>query len=153
MADDAKGLAVGDRAPDFTAPRQGGGTFHLGERLGRRAMVLYFYPKDDTPGCTAESCGFRDRTTAFGEAGAEVVGISGDSVDSHDRFAAKFNLPFALVSDPDGAIRRAYGVAPHGPLPTRTTFVIDRQGVVRQILSSLPTAVQHVEDALAALKA
>lgn len=144
--------AVGDRAPDFTAPKGGGGDFHLGDLLGRKAVVLYFYPKDDTPGCTAEACGFRDNRAAFSEAGAEVVGVSADSVASHVRFAEKYNLPFMLVSDTDGVVRGLYGVSPKGPLPTRATFVIDAQGVVRSVLSSLPSAPQHVDRALAALR-
>lgn len=144
--------AAGDRAPDFTAPKGGGGEFHLGDLLGRRAVVLYFYPKDDTPGCTAEACGFRDNRAAFAEAGAEVVGVSADSVASHDRFAEKYSLPFTLVSDGDGTVRSLYGVSPKGSLPSRATFVIDAQGVVRSVLSSLPSAPQHVERALTALR-
>jgi peroxiredoxin Q/BCP len=145
-------VAVGDRAPDFTLPQQGGGMFHLGDRLGRTAVVLYFYPKDDTPGCTAESCRFRDERAAFAGAGAEIVGCSGDSLESHDQFAAKYGLPFTLVSDTDGAVRRLYGVGPGG-LPNRTTFVIDASGVVRAVLHSLENAPQHVERALEALGA
>lgn len=155
MADASSGAsapAVGERAPDFTAPKGGGGEFHLGEVLGQRAVVLYFYPKDDTPGCTAEACGFRDNGAAFAAAGAEVVGVSGDPVASHDRFAAKYDLPFTLVSDVSGEVRRLYGVTPQGPLPSRATFVIDAQGVVRSVLASLPSAPQHVERALAALR-
>lgn len=152
MSDGARSPSVGEAAPDFTAPREGGETFHLGDILGQRAVVLYFYPKDDTPGCTAESCGFRDQRTTFAEAGAEVIGVSGDSPESHAAFAAKYQLSFPLVSDGDGAVRRLYGVEPHGPLPRRTTFLIDREGVIRQILSSLPEARQHVEDTLEALR-
>jgi len=148
-------VAVGQPAPDFTLPRQGGGDFHLGDLLGRRAVVLYFYPKDDTPGCTAEACAFRDRYSVFTDADAEVVGVSSDPVASHDRFAQRHNLPFPLLSDRGGAVRRLYGVAPAlgGLLPGRATFVIDRQGVVREVFSSLLAARRHVEVARAALAA
>lgn len=143
--------AVGDRAPDFTAPTGGGGTLHLAELFGQRTVVLYFYPKDDTPGCTAEACGFRDQHAAFAGAGAHIVGVSGDSVSDHDRFAHKYQLPFTLVSDSDGTVRRLYGVQPDGPLPKRSTFVIDREGVIRGVFSSLASATEHVERALAAV--
>lgn len=142
---------IGDNAPDFTAPTGGGGTLHLADLLGKKPVVLYFYPKDDTPGCTAEACGFRDRRAEFGDAGAEVVGVSGDSVASHDRFADKYSLPFTLVSDGEGTVRRLYGVAPDGPLPKRSTFVIDASGTVRGVFSSLESATLHVDRALATL--
>ncbi len=142
---------IGEQAPDFTAPTGGGGTLHLAELLGKRAVVLYFYPKDDTPGCTAEACLFRDQGAAFAGAGAEVVGVSGDSVSSHDRFADKYGLAFKLVSDGDGTVRRLYGVAPEGPLPKRSTFVIAAGGTVRGVFSSLASATEHVDRALATL--
>src|SRR5271165_3251079 len=85
-------LSVGDKAPDFTLPSSSGEPLTLSEVSGRRTVVLYFYPKDDTPGCTVEACSFRDRYDAFGEAGAEVIGVSSDSVDAHGRFAAKHRL-------------------------------------------------------------
>jgi peroxiredoxin Q/BCP len=152
MATDAGAApAAGKAAPDFTAPAAGGATFHLSDALARGPVVLYFYPKDDTPGCTAEACGFRDRVAEFAGAGAQVVGVSGDSVESHERFAAKYGLPFPLVSDEGGEIRRLYGVEPHGPLPRRATFVIDRGGVIREVLASLPSAPDHVVRSLGAL--
>src|ERR1700760_5008647 len=107
------GIQVGDKAPDFTLPRQDGTTVSLRDLLGQgggRAVVLYFYPKDDTPGCTAEACSFRDAYEDFKDAGAEVVGISSDSSDSHQAFASKHRLPFTLLSDADGAVRKLYGV-------------------------------------------
>ncbi len=145
------GPQVGQTAPDFTAPSGGGATFHLAEARAQGPVVLYFYPRDDTPGCTAEACAFRDQLGQFSGADAQIVGVSGDSVESHDRFAAKYGLPFTLVSDDTGTIRGLYGVDPHGPHPRRTTFIIDREGVVRQVLSHLPQAVDHVGKALAAL--
>ena len=142
-------LAVGQPAPDFTAPQTGGGEFRLADAKGKRAVVLYFYPKDETPGCTAEACAFRDSYEIFQDAGAEVVGVSGDSVESHERFADAHELPFTLLSDKGGALRRLYGVkATLGVWPGRVTFVIDREGIVRHVFASQTGAVRHVEEAL-----
>ncbi len=143
------GVTIGQAAPDFTAPRTGGGEFRLSDLKGQRAVVLYFYPKDETPGCTAEACAFRDSYEIFVDAGAEVVGVSGDSVDSHERFAEHHELPFVLISDKGGAIRRLYGVkAKLGFWPGRVTFVIDKDGIVRHVFSSQIDSVRHVEEAL-----
>jgi peroxiredoxin Q/BCP len=147
-------VRVGDRAPDFTLPDASGAPVRLADLLGERALVLYFYPKDDTPGCTAEACGFRDATEAFARAGARVVGVSGDSVASHARFAARHGLPFPLLSDEGGVVRRRYGVPKTlGLLPGRVTYVIDRAGVVRHIFANQLQAARHVEEALTALAA
>lgn len=146
-------VSVGDPAPDFRLPRQDGTEFHLGDILGRRPVILYFYPRDDTPGCTAEACGFRDRHAVFAEADAEVVGVSRDSVESHLRFAAKYGLPFTLLSDPDGRVHRLYGVprAMLGLLPGRVTYVIDRAGIVRTVFGAIvPNG--HVATAVRALE-
>ena len=106
-----RSVKVGDRAPDFTLPTQKTGeSFHLYDMLGKSAIVLFFYPKDDTPGCTAEACSFRDNYEVFQEAGAEVVGISSDSETSHQQFANKYKLPFILLSDLGGVVRKFYGV-------------------------------------------
>lgn len=147
-------VQVGQAAPDFTAPRTGGGEFRLSDLKGKNAVVLYFYPKDETPGCTAEACAFRDSYEIFADAGAEVVGVSGDSVESHERFADHHELPFVLISDKGGAIRRLYGVkATLGIWPGRVTFVIDKDGVVRHVFSSQIDSVRHVEEALNTLRA
>ena len=144
----------GQAAPDFTAPRTGGGEFRLSDLRGKSALVLYFYPKDETPGCTAEACAFRDSYEIFVDAGAEVVGVSGDSVESHERFAEHHELPFTLISDKGGAIRRLYGVkATLGIWPGRVTFVIDKDGLVRHVFSSQIDSVRHVEEALNTLRA
>jgi peroxiredoxin Q/BCP len=103
-------LQVGEPAPDFSLPNQAGEAVTLSSFRGQKAVVLYFYPKDDTPGCTLESCAFRDGYTAFQDVGAEVIGISSDSPASHQKFSQKHNLPFTLVSDADSSIRKAYGV-------------------------------------------
>ncbi len=147
------GVGVGDRAPDFTLPDRSGRTVHLGDYRGKQAVVLYFYPKDDTPGCTAESCSFRDQYQDFKDAGAEVIGVSSDSAESHAKFADKHRLPFVLLADRGGTIRKQYGVpATLGLLPGRVTFVIDRDGVVRHVFNSQFQATKHVAEALAALR-
>jgi thioredoxin-dependent peroxiredoxin len=142
-------VQMGQAAPDFTAPRTGGGVFRLSDLKGKSAVVLFFYPKDETPGCTAEACAFRDSYEIFVDAGAEVVGVSGDSVESHERFADNHELPFVLISDKGGAIRRLYGVkATLGIWPGRVTFVVDKEGIVRHVFSSQTDAVRHVEESL-----
>lgn len=145
----AQGVAVGDKAPDFTLPSQNGESVRLYDRLGQRAVVLYFYPKDETPGCRAEACAFRDSYEVFTEAGAEVIGVSSDSVDSHAAFAGKHSLPFTLLSDSGGKVRKQYRVpASFGLIPGRTTYVIDRDGVVRHVFTSQTNIGRHVNDAL-----
>lgn len=146
-------IETGGVAPDFELPDQAGMPVRLSGFRGKRAVVLFFYPKDDTSGCTIEACRFRDEIVRFREAGAEVMGISGDSADSHARFAAKFNLPFTLLSDAGGRVRKLYGVKNTlGIIRGRVTFVIDREGVVRHVFSSLAKAAQHVDEALGALR-
>jgi peroxiredoxin Q/BCP len=145
----AQGIGVGDKAPDFTLPSQSGEPVRLQDRIGQRVVVLYFYPKDETTGCTAEACAFRDSHEVFTDAGAEVIGVSSDSVDRHAAFAGKHNLPFTLLSDEGGKVRKAYGVAPTlGFIPGRVTFVIDRSGLVRHVFNSMTNIDRHVKDAL-----
>ena len=144
---------VGDRAPDFTLRTQTGAEYHLDEHVGERAIVLYFYPKDDTPGCTAEACAFRDQYEVFRDAGADVVGVSSDSEVSHHAFAERYHLPFTLLSDPRGRVRRLYGVpARLGILPGRVTFIIDRRGIIRHTFSSQLNIQRHIEEALHTLE-
>ena len=145
----ARGIQVGDKAPDFTLPAQSNGPVRLQYRLGERVVVLYFYPKDDTRGCTAEACAFRDSYEAFTDAGAEVIGVSSDSVGKHAAFAGQHKLPFTLLSDEDSQVRKRYGVpAVLGLLPGRVTYVIDRRGLVRHTFNSMTNINQHVDDAL-----
>jgi len=145
----ARGIRAGDKAPDFTLPSQSGERVRLYDRLGERVVVLYFYPRDDTRGCTAEACGFRDSFEDFTDAGAEVIGVSSDSVDRHAAFAGKHKLPFTLLSDKGGQVRKSYGVpAVLGMVPGRVTFVIDREGTVRHSFNSMTNIGQHVSDAL-----
>jgi len=145
----ARGIQVGDQAPDFTLPSQSGEPVRLYDRLGERVIVLYFYPKDNTSGCTAEACAFRDSYETFTDAGAEVIGISSDSTDKHAAFAGRHNLPFTLLSDRGGRVRKSYGVpSVLGVIPGRVTYVIDRTGTVRHVFSSMTNIDQHVNDAL-----
>jgi thioredoxin-dependent peroxiredoxin len=147
------GVRVGDPAPDFTMTDQSGAQVSLRDLVGSSVLVLYFYPKDETPGCTREACSFRDNYEVFTEAGAQVVGVSSDSAQSHAKFANHHRLPFLLLSDPDGAARSAYGVnSVLGLLPGRVTFVIDRDGIVRHSFSSQTRIGAHVEGALAVVK-
>jgi len=148
-------VGVGDVAPDFTLRSQSGEEVSLGDFVGRkRAIVLFFYPKDDTPGCTKEVCSFRDDYEQFEKLEAEVIGISSDSVRSHERFVEKHGLPFGLLSDEGGEVRKIYGVPNTlGLFPGRVTYVIDEEGVVRHLFSSQIGVTRHVEQALKALEA
>jgi peroxiredoxin Q/BCP len=147
------GLAAGARAPEFTLNDQNGRPVRLADFRGRKNVVVYFYPKDDTPGCTKESCAFRDHYAAFSDAGAEVLGISSDSESSHEAFAKKHRLPFSLLSDPGGRVRSAFGVpSTLGLLPGRVTYVIDKQGVIRHAFNSQLQATKHVDEALSVLE-
>lgn len=147
-------VQVGDCAPDFTLPTQTGSTVSLKDFLGKSIFVLYFYPKDNTGGCTKEACSFRDSYEVFKEAGAEVIGVSSDSVASHDKFAQKHRLPFILASDTGGKLRKRYGVPTAlGILPGRVTYIIDKQGIVRHISSAHFAPEKHITEALNTLKA
>ncbi len=140
---------VGDRAPDFTLPRADGAPVRLAELTAEKTVVLYFYPKDETAGCTVESCAFRDEYENFTAAGAEIVGISRDDGASHARFASHHRLPFILLSDTTGAVHELYGIKTRlGFLRDRVTFVIDRGGIVRHVFSSQLDMHGHVRRAL-----
>ena len=146
-------IGVGDRAPDFEIPLADGSQTRLTELLGRGPVVAFFYPKDQTPGCTAQACSFRDAYAAFTDGGAQVVGISSDSAASHAAFAQAHRLPFPLVSDAGGTVRKAYGVPKAmGILPGRVTYVIDRSGIVRSLCNSMFEPRKHVAAALDVLK-
>lgn len=143
------GIQVGDTIPNVSLQSQTGETVDLKSFNGKKCVVLYFYPKDDTPGCTKESCSFRDSYTAFQDAGAEVIGISGDDVASHKTFATKYNLPFTLLSDTGNAIRKSFGVpSTFGILPGRVTYVIDKAGVVKHITNSQLNFQGHIDESL-----
>ena len=145
---------VGSKAPDFTLPSQSGEMVSLEDFLGEKPVVLFFYPKDDTPGCTKEACAFRDEYERFKELDAEVMGISSDSVESHERFANKHKLPFPLLSDRGEKIRKLYGVPNTlGLFPGRVTYVIDQEGVVRHVFTSQIGVERHVTEAVSFLPA
>jgi thioredoxin-dependent peroxiredoxin len=146
-------LRVGDAAPEFSLRSQDGELVKLSDLVSEGNVVVYFYPKDGTPGCTAEAGAFRDSYAKFEELGARVVGISSDSVESHRGFAADCDLPFKILSDERGEVRKKYGVSSSlGLIPGRVTFVIDRHGTVRHVFSSQLQATRHVEQALDGLR-
>ena len=148
----ATAIAEGKKAPDFTLADAGGKQVSLSDFKGKD-VVVYFYPKDDTPGCTKEACGFRDLNKELQKAGVVVLGVSADSGESHTKFAQKYRLPFTLLSDRDGAVRRQFGVpATLGLLPGRVTYVIDQGGTVRHVFNSQFQAAQHVAEAIGALR-
>lgn len=142
----ARILGEGETAPDFSLPSQDGRIVKLSDFVDKNVVVLYFYPKDFTPGCTTEACAFRDSFEEFKDLGAQVIGVSSDSVESHKRFAQKHNLPFLLLSDIDHKVREAYGATKLAGLPSRTTFVIDKKGVIRMVFES-SSAKEHIEEA------
>ncbi|NUP04761.1 MAG: peroxiredoxin [Polyangiaceae bacterium] len=149
----AKGIGRGDRAPRFELSAQDGKSVSLEQLLEKGPVVVFFYPKDETPGCTKEACSFRDSYDTFQEHGASVVGISSDSAASHRRFADKHGFPFLLLSDPEGAVRKQFGVPKTlGILDGRSTYVIDKGGVVQHVFHSQIMASKHVDEAIAALK-
>ncbi|EDP65953.1 Redoxin [alpha proteobacterium BAL199] len=150
-------LQIGDKAPDFTMPADGGGEVSLASLKGR-PVVLYFYPRDDTPGCTTEACGFRDALPDFSKVDAAIVGVSRDTVAKHDKFKAKYELPFTLGSDESGAVTEAYGVwvekSMYGRKSMgieRATYLIDGAGVIRGVWRKVKVK-GHVDEVLAAVK-
>ena len=144
---------VGEPAPMFRLPRSNGDYVSLQEFLGKKNLVVYFYPKDFTRGCTAEACSFRDAYEAFIDAGAEVIGISNDDQKSHEAFAREHKLPFILLSDADGSVRKSYGVKKSlGLFAGRVSFVIDKKGIIRHVFSSQIRPTAHVTEAMNVLK-
>ena len=151
-------LEIGDKAPDFTLPTDGAGTVRLSDLKGQ-PVVLYFYPKDDTSGCTVEACQFRDLFPKFGRSDAAVIGISRDSVASHDKFKKKYKLPFTLAADEQGKVTERYGVWVQKSMYgrkymgiERSTFLIDGKGVIRGIWRKVKVP-GHAEEVLSAIKA
>ena len=146
-------LQVGDKIPEFTAKDSFGNDFDSESVFGKKTVVFYFYPKDNTPGCTAQACSFRDQYQDFKDLGAEVIGISSDSIDSHQKFAQRYSLPFMLLSDNDKKIRNLFGVKPDlfGLLPGRVTYVVDKKGIIQLMFDSL-SAKNHIPVALETIK-
>ncbi|MDP1621927.1 MAG: redoxin domain-containing protein [Bacteroidales bacterium] len=146
-------IEIGSKAPDFSLPDQYGQRVNLSDYLGKSNLVLFFYPKDESYGCTREACSFRDNYEVFKSAGTVVIGISSDDVASHQAFAANHKLPFILLSDRDKTVAEKYGVGKSlGILPGRVTFVIDKQGVIQMIFSSQLNFEKHVSEAIETLK-
>lgn len=145
-------VRVGDDAPDFEGITTDGTSVGLKNFLGKKKVVLYFYPKDDTPGCTKEACSFRDNIQSIRSIGAEVIGVSVDSVESHRKFTAKYKLPFPLISDKSKRITKAYGVLrPALSSANRVTFIIDKNGKIAKIFPKVDVS-KHTEEIVAALK-
>lgn len=147
-------IEVGDTIPDIVLKDQTGKLFDLKKQTKGKNIVLYFYPKDDTKGCTAEACSFRDQYEDFTDANAVVVGISGQSSDSHKDFAGKYNLPFTLLSDEGNKVRKEFGVPANlfGLIPGRVTYVINKEYKVEYIFNSQTKINDHIENSLKILK-
>lgn len=142
----------GDKVPTFTLKDQDGKDFNLASVIGKEPLVIYFYPKDETSGCTKEACSFRDSYTKFTDLGAKVIGISSDDVASHKSFATNHQLPFTLLADPGGKTRTLFGVPKTMMVPGRVTYVVDKNGVVVKVFNSLTNPEKHVTEALTALQ-
>lgn len=146
-------LQIGDPIPAFSLQADNGDTITQAELLGQGPFVVYFYPFDNTPGCTAEACTFRDQYEAFTDLGASVYGVSGDSIEKHVNFKERYRLPFTLLSDPGRQITKAFGVKKRiGILPGRVTFVFDSAGILRHRFKSDTNMERHVTESLAAIK-
>ncbi len=147
-------LEVGDTIPTFTLKNQLGNNIDIDAYRGKKAMVIYFYPKDDTPGCTKEACKFRDEFEVFTDLDVEVIGISGDDVASHKAFADKYNLPFTLLADTKNKVRKLFGVPKSmlGIMPGRVTYIINKNGIIIHIFNSQFGAEKHISEALTKLK-
>ena len=146
-------VKTGENAPDFTLPNQDGVMVTLSDYEDQKNVVLFFYPKDFSPGCTTQACTFRDRYEDFTNLGAEVIGVSSDSVESHKRFLDAYLLPFTLLSDRKGEVRALYGSTKgFGLVPGRYTFIIDRAGIIRHIFTSETNMKKHTDEALRVLR-
>ena len=146
-------LKIGDKAPSFAAVDANGTSFDSKDIIGKKPVVIYFYPKDNTPGCTMQACGFRDSYEDFIDLGAEVIGVSSDTVNSHKKFTTQYKLPFTLLSDSDKKLRKLFGVPDKlfGLLPGRVTYIINKAGIITMIFDSV-MATKHISIALKSLK-
>lgn len=145
-------LQKNDNLPDFSLSDQHGQIFTSKDWIGKKILVIYFYPKDFTPGCTAEACSFRDSYSVFTDAGAEVIGISSDAEARHLRFSNKHQLPFRLLTDPGGSVRKKFGVSGDlfGLIPGRATFIVDLKGKIALAFKSMQPQ-QHIQQALSTI--
>jgi len=146
-------IKIGDKIPDFTLQNQNGENFSISSVVGKQPLVIYFYPKDDTPGCTKEACTFRDNYKEFTDLNAIVIGISSDDVASHKKFSEKYDLPCTLLADIHHKVRKLFGVPSNmlGLLPGRVTYIADKKGIVRYIFNNQFKAKLHIQKALDAL--
>jgi len=145
-------IGIGSKIPEFTLPDQDGKEFNIKDFIGKKNLVIYFYPKDDTPGCTKEACYFRDQYDIFNEVDAKIIGISSQSIKSHKEFAEKYKLNFTLLSDEKNKVRKLFGAFSLGVLPGRITYIIDKKGIVKYVFNSQTEATKHVDEALRILK-
>jgi thioredoxin-dependent peroxiredoxin len=147
-------LRSGDKCPSFTLPNQHGENINIDEFIGKRILIIYFYPKDDTPGCTKEACMFRDSYEEFVDMGCEVIGISSDSIESHRKFAETHRLSFPLLADEKGQVRKQFGVPGNlfGLIPGRVTYIVDKKGLVREVHNSLLDPAGHLNKAIETVK-
>lgn len=150
-----KSLSVGDLCPAFSLLDQHGATINFSDLIGKQILVIYFYPKDDTPACTKEACSFRDSHADFADLGCKVIGISSDSVAAHLKFAEKYRLNFTLLADEKGAVRKAFGVPRtlFGILPGRVTYIIDKKGTIQGVFNSMTDPLGHIAHALETVRA
>jgi thioredoxin-dependent peroxiredoxin len=147
-------IDVGSTVPQFKLVDQNGNLFDINSVTGKKNLVIYFYPKDDTPGCTKEACYFRDEYEAFKEADALIIGISGQSVESHKKFAEKYHLSYTLLSDEGNKVRKLFGVPTNflGLVPGRVTYIADKSGKIVCVFNSQTDATRHVDEAMKILK-
>ncbi len=147
-------LKVGDKIPSFQLPDQSGQTVKIEDLIGKKNLVIYFYPKDYTPGCTAEACSFRDQYEIFKEHDAEVIGISSDGASRHESFAKSYKLDFILLSDTNKKVEQLFGIPRtlFGLLAGRVTFIADKKGIIRHVFNSKTQATKHVDEALRIVK-
>ena len=147
-------LKVGDKVPDFVLKDQNDKDFNIVDYRGKQILIIYFYPKDDTPGCTTEACSFRDSFEVFTDMNVKVIGISSDNVASHKKFEEKYNLPFTLLADTDKKVQKLFGVPKSflGMIPGRVTYIIDKQGSIVHIFNSMSNAEKHITESLSIIK-
>jgi thioredoxin-dependent peroxiredoxin len=147
-------ISVGDKCPIFSLPNQRGEIFKISEFIGKKLLVIYFYPKDETTGCTAEACSFRDSYEEFESMGCEIIGISSDSISSHEKFASKYRLNFTLLADTEQTVRRKFGVPTNffGLVAGRVTYIVDISGIVRSVHNAQVDATSHIKESIKMIK-
>ena len=148
-------IQIGDKCPSFSLPNQRGETINIDDLIGEKLLVIYFYPKDETGGCTAEACSFRDNYEDFSAMGCEVIGISSDSISSHERFASNHRLNFSLLADTEKKVRKQFGVPSSllGLIAGRVTYIIDKKGTIQGVFNSMTDPLGHIAHALETVRA